>query len=166
MRRRSATGAALARYCAWCPVRTSRRSGRNPCAHWHVTHAPARYNPAACIARANCRVAALFSDHCVFGAVAARLVDVMVFGSAPLRSASTITSHARRADLVDRNGTLIARDLPVSDRLYAMPAGVLGSLPMRRISLLRSQVQTNNTSNSRIRTRERLHPCPARTFAR
>ncbi len=56
-----------------------------------------------------------------FSVVAARLVDVMVFGAAPLRTAAVVASHARRADLLDRNGTLIARDLPVSD-LYAMPA--------------------------------------------
>jgi cell division protein FtsI (penicillin-binding protein 3) len=57
----------------------------------------------------------------VFSIVAARLVDVMVFGAGSVQSANVAPAHPMRADLVDRNGALIARDLPVSD-LYAMPA--------------------------------------------
>jgi cell division protein FtsI (penicillin-binding protein 3) len=65
-------------------------------------------------------LAAAFCAMC-FSIIAARLVDVMVLGaSGPGRTASVI-AHPMRADLVDRNGVLIARDLPVSD-LYAMPA--------------------------------------------
>ena len=56
-----------------------------------------------------------------FSIVAARLVDVMVFGSESRPVAGAAAAHPMRADLVDRNGILIARDLPVSD-LYAMPA--------------------------------------------
>ena len=56
-----------------------------------------------------------------FSVIAARLVDVMVFGADTVTAAATPAAHAMRADLVDRNGVLIARDLPVSD-LYASPA--------------------------------------------
>src|ERR1700684_735579 len=56
-----------------------------------------------------------------FSIVAARLIDVMVVGGGPLPGAIAAAAHPMRVDLVDRNGTLIARDLPVGD-LYAMPA--------------------------------------------
>src|ERR1700756_478548 len=57
-----------------------------------------------------------------FSLIAVRLVDVMVLGGGGNRgSYSVAAAHPMRADLVDRNGALIARDLPVSD-LYAMPA--------------------------------------------
>ena len=56
-----------------------------------------------------------------FAIVGARLVEVMIFGAATSGIANTApTAHPMRADLVDRNGVLIARDLPVSD-LYAAP---------------------------------------------
>jgi cell division protein FtsI (penicillin-binding protein 3) len=55
-----------------------------------------------------------------FAVVTARLVDVMVFGAGTAVAAVAETAYPMRADLVDRNGVLIARDLPVSD-LYAMP---------------------------------------------
>jgi cell division protein FtsI (penicillin-binding protein 3) len=63
--------------------------------------------------------AALFSAAC-FSIIVARLIDVMVFGAVSTGTVATLT-HPMRADLVDRNGLLIARDLPVSD-LYATPA--------------------------------------------
>src|SRR5215475_4062084 len=57
-----------------------------------------------------------------FSIIAARLVEVMVFGAGLAGSADPGTTVSRmRADLIDRNGALIARDLPVSD-LYASPA--------------------------------------------
>src|SRR5258705_8528879 len=58
-----------------------------------------------------------------FSIVAARLVDVMLFGAGPRTAGVVAVAHPMRADLVDRNGVLIARDLPVSD-LYAMPAAL------------------------------------------
>jgi cell division protein FtsI (penicillin-binding protein 3) len=63
--------------------------------------------------------AALFSAAC-FSIIVARLIDVMVFGAVSTGTVATL-AHPMRADLVDRNGLLIARDLPVSD-LYATPA--------------------------------------------
>lgn len=63
-------------------------------------------------------VAALLSVG--FAVIGARLVDVMVFEriepAAP-RVASAAPHHVR-ADIVDRNGVLLARDLPISD-VYA-----------------------------------------------
>src|SRR5262245_27505998 len=57
-----------------------------------------------------------------FSLIAVRLIDVMVLGGGGGRGSYAVTAvHPMRADLVDRNGALIARDLPVSD-LYAMPA--------------------------------------------
>jgi len=57
-----------------------------------------------------------------FSIIAARLVEVMVFGAGAAASAgAAATLNPMRADLVDRHGALIARDLPVSD-LYASPA--------------------------------------------
>ena len=58
-----------------------------------------------------------------FAMIGARLVDVMVLGARTTATAAQIALpvHQKRADLVDRNGALIARDLPVAD-LYATPA--------------------------------------------
>jgi cell division protein FtsI (penicillin-binding protein 3) len=57
-----------------------------------------------------------------FGTVGARLADVMIFGAPAAAGVAAVQpAQAKRADLVDRNGVLIARDLPVSD-LYASPA--------------------------------------------
>jgi hypothetical protein len=73
------------------------------------------------LSRSRIAVAAFFCAT-MFSLIAVRLVDVMVLGGGGSRSGySAATAHPMRADLVDRNGVLIARDLPVSD-LYAMPA--------------------------------------------
>lgn len=58
-----------------------------------------------------------------FALVGARLVDVMVFrgGPSPVVGATSMLRHSMRADFLDRNGALIARDLPISD-LYVQPA--------------------------------------------
>ena len=56
-----------------------------------------------------------------FSIVAARLVEVMVFGAGLATADLAPAARPMRADLIDRNGVLIARDLPVSD-LYASPA--------------------------------------------
>jgi cell division protein FtsI (penicillin-binding protein 3) len=56
-----------------------------------------------------------------FSIVVARLFEVMVFGAGLSTADLAPSARPMRADIVDRNGTLIARDLPVSD-LYASPA--------------------------------------------
>jgi len=71
--------------------------------------------------RSRIAVAAFFCAT-MFSLIAVRLVDVMVLGGGSGRGGYAVAAaHPMRADLVDRNGALIARDLPVSD-LYAMPA--------------------------------------------
>ncbi|MDE2473919.1 MAG: penicillin-binding protein 2, partial [Alphaproteobacteria bacterium] len=74
---------------------------------------------AANLLRGRIAIAALISA-IGFSVIAARLVDVMVFGST-VRRESSVVPAVKRADIVDRNGSLIARDLPVTD-LYATPA--------------------------------------------
>ncbi|HVZ92818.1 MAG TPA: penicillin-binding protein 2 [Rhizomicrobium sp.] len=54
-----------------------------------------------------------------FALVLARLVDVTLLRGAGERSAHEVLENSR-ADLVDRNGELLARDIPVAD-LYARP---------------------------------------------
>ncbi|MGQ0741028.1 MAG: peptidoglycan D,D-transpeptidase FtsI family protein [Alphaproteobacteria bacterium] len=73
-------------------------------------------------ARVRGRIAlvAVFSAF-AFALIGARLVDVAVFGAGGAASPHGMRVLAQRADLVDRNGVLIARDLPVHD-LYARPA--------------------------------------------
>lgn len=57
-----------------------------------------------------------------FALVGVRLVDVMLLNSRVSGSVTTASADAlaTRADLLDRNGELLARDLPVHD-LYAQP---------------------------------------------
>jgi cell division protein FtsI (penicillin-binding protein 3) len=57
-----------------------------------------------------------------FSVVGARLIEIMVFGGADAGTAGTVASASQpqRADILDRNGALIARDLPIAD-LYASP---------------------------------------------
>ena len=58
-----------------------------------------------------------------FALVGVRLVDVMLLNGRVSGATSTAAADAlaTRADLLDRNGELLARDLPVHD-LYAQPA--------------------------------------------
>ena len=94
------------------PDATLRRSALEP--------EPWRSAPAApSLVRNRIAFAALFSAVC-FSIIVARLIDVMVFGATSRGTVATLV-HPMRADLVDRNGVLIARDLPVSD-LYATPS--------------------------------------------
>jgi dihydrodipicolinate synthase/N-acetylneuraminate lyase len=85
-------------------------------------------------------LAAIFSAAC-FSIIAARLIDVMVLGASVTGGSAPVIAHPMRADLVDRNGVLIARDLPVSD-LYAAPAVFWDTNPipmkymMKRMGLL------------------------------
>jgi len=81
-----------------------------------------------------------------FSIVAARLVDVMVFDEGTAPSSVATAAHLLRADLVDRNGTLIARDLPVSD-LYARPAAFWDTADAAR-----ELAQATGANESRLRT--------------
>jgi cell division protein FtsI (penicillin-binding protein 3) len=73
------------------------------------------------LVRSRIVLAAMFCA-CAFALIGARLVDVMVFGAVdPTAHHAKIDTHAMRADMVDRNGVLLARDLPIAD-LYASPA--------------------------------------------
>ena len=60
-----------------------------------------------------------------FALVGIRLVDVMVLKGRVTGAAASLTDTQRpkRADLLDRNGELLARNLPVAD-LYAQPAAL------------------------------------------
>jgi len=55
-----------------------------------------------------------------FASVGARLVYLTAFGDRPAVVRKPVTVTAVRADILDRNGELIARDLPTDD-LYAWP---------------------------------------------
>ncbi len=54
----------------------------------------------------------------------ARVVEIAASGGAPARSASATEHPSERADIVDRNGALLATNLPTAS-LYANPARVL-----------------------------------------
>jgi cell division protein FtsI (penicillin-binding protein 3) len=74
------------------------------------------------LVRSRISVAAILSA-IAFAVIGARLVDLTILNAhddVGVALAQPTTQRAR-ADLVDRNGVLIARDLPVSD-LYATPA--------------------------------------------
>ena len=62
-----------------------------------------------------------------FALVGLRLVDVTLLGGGAARHAVAVRAIASRVDLLDRNGTLLARDLPVQD-LYAHPAALKGKV--------------------------------------
>jgi len=63
-----------------------------------------------------------FLGAAAFAVICARLVDLTILNAdGHAQIASQSVNENRRADLVDRNGVLIARDLPISD-LYATPA--------------------------------------------
>src|SRR5258705_13115686 len=66
-------------------------------------------------------VVAAIACSAAFSIVAARLVEVMGFGAGLATADLAPAARPMRADLVDRNGVLIARHLPVSDR-YVSPA--------------------------------------------
>jgi len=72
------------------------------------------------LVRGRIALAAIFCAF-AFALICARLIDVALFGNAVAATSGHDRAIALRADLVDRNGVLIARDLPVRD-LYARPA--------------------------------------------
>jgi cell division protein FtsI (penicillin-binding protein 3) len=80
------------------------------------------YTEATQLVRTRISVAAILSA-IAFTVIGARLVDLTVFNATDPSLAAAVqpVGEGHRADLVDRNGVLIARDLPVSD-LYATPA--------------------------------------------
>ena len=80
------------------------------------------YSEATRTVRSRISVAALLSA-IAFAIIGARLADLTILNAHSDRSAAQTQSviQTTRADLVDRNGVLIARDLPISD-LYATPA--------------------------------------------
>lgn len=55
-----------------------------------------------------------------FGLVTVRLIDVTLFKDRDAKSYTSEQTIVARADILDRNGELLARDLPVND-LYARP---------------------------------------------
>ncbi len=74
------------------------------------------------LVRSRISIAAILSA-IAFAVIGARLVDLTILNAHDDVAGvlAQPTAQAARADLVDRNGILIARDLPVSD-LYATPA--------------------------------------------
>ncbi len=67
-------------------------------------------------------IVAALASAVAFSVIGARLVEVMVLnGTGRPAAVAALPGKPTRGDLVDRNGVLIARDLPVSD-LYASPS--------------------------------------------
>lgn len=71
------------------------------------------------LVRGRIALAAVFCA-AAFALVVARLVDVAIIEGQPAFSPGDAKPYVLRADLIDRNGVLIARNLPVRD-LYASP---------------------------------------------
>jgi cell division protein FtsI (penicillin-binding protein 3) len=67
-----------------------------------------------------------------FALIGVRLVDVALFRDPPHAAVHSVAAFILpRADLTDRNGALLARDLPVAD-LYARPREIPGRLQAAR----------------------------------
>ena len=80
---------------------------------------------AAQLVRSRISVAAILSA-VAFAVIGARLVDLTILNGqdAPGTAQIQPATQNARADLVDRNGVLIARDLPVSDLYFRLQLSV------------------------------------------
>ncbi len=119
---------------------------------------------ASSLVRSRIALAALFCAAC-FSIIAARLVDVMVFGAGVSNGRrSGYSLHPMRADLVDREGVLIARDLPVSD-LYATPAAFWDTSEAAHELAQAPPARTKPSLKPAFAAEARLHPGAAWAYA-